>query len=183
MTSENRVLALVTRIKGDQVKVVRAFDGEEVELKAPAILGSTGSLEKTLNGDKRLLRWKFNTLDGIDPHLNPPGVEHPMLSLGLGELDDEILENIRMAPHMRVKRETRGETGVHPVEFEEGANGIEDAIRERDAKDNLEDVQNYFKNHSQKIVMKDIPSEPQSEPNSTFLMIFGAVIVLAYFNT
>ena len=182
MRADNKVLALVKSIHGGHVEVVRAFDGEELDLEVNQVLGSSNSIEKTLDHDVKLAKWKTKTLLGIDPHLNPPGTVHPMLTLGLGELDDELLAELKMKPHMRFAEERETESG--PIDVVPGAGQIETNIRKRDAQDELNDIQNFRNWRTQVVEMKDMTGRHRTaEPNSSaFIWVAGAIVLVAYFS-
>ena len=174
-------MALVKHIEGKKVEVVRAFDGETLDLKLDEVIGSTSKIEGLLNHDSELATWKLKTLDGFDPHYNAPGTVHPMLALGLGEMDDELLQETKKGSTVS------GPPRTQPIRVMEGANEIEISRRKTDAQDALEDVQNQFKSRTQQVVMVDMPSKdgaiPGSNDGSTFLWIAGAVVILAYYNS
>ena len=188
MGPDNKILAMVKHVEGGKVEVVRAFDGETLDLKLEEVVGSSSKIEGLLNHDSKMAEWKFKTLEGQDPHYNAPGTIHPMLALGLGDLDDELLEEVKMKPHMTKKGSPVAKLPrTEPIRVMQGTNNIEDARRKTEAQDALEDIQNQYNSRTEKVVMADMPSSegaiPGSTDGSTFLWIAGAVVILAFYSS
>mgnify|MGYP001390303335 CR=1 FL=1 len=142
MGPQDKVLALVKSVHGEQVEVVRAFDGEDLYFKQSKIFGTSGSLEGSLDHEKKAALWKKYVMEGRNPTLNPLGRSHPMLALGLGELDEETRES-SMMPHSKIKT-------VAPTSFTSGnritypGSGVVDEREKIDLQDQAEDVANYL---------------------------------------
>ena len=113
MGPQNKVLAMVKSIEGKTVHLVRAYDGVLVDSEQPLVFGATKSIQGLLN--KEFSGWKHRTLGGHNPRLNLPSRKHPMLTLGLGEFDDEELQGVRMAPTTKLQVEQTDTGGFEPV--------------------------------------------------------------------
>ena len=80
------------------MNLVRAYDGESIAVDQERVVGTTNGMQKTMSQQKGMGSWRVNVLEGKDQHILPPGESHPMLALGLGELDDEQIRALEMAP-------------------------------------------------------------------------------------
>jgi hypothetical protein len=102
MGPQNKVLALVTSVEGKTVHVVRAFDGEPLDVTQESVVGTTNGLQKTMSGQKSMGSWRLSVLEGHDPHIRPPGESHPMLTLGVGQFNEEIGAALEMVGAARI---------------------------------------------------------------------------------
>ena len=186
MRPENQVLALVKSIEGETVHLVRAFDGEPIDLPQKEVKGSSSAIESSLDHDKELMQWKEDTLDtDKNPKFHPPGSIHPMLALGLGELDDEELRNIEMQPSTVKALPDALEQIASPINVFDSAT---DKVAKRDlthVEDENEQLQNFFDTRGDfKAGLVEVGQNPDTVGGGgsgamVMLMIGGVVLYVA----
>tara|TARA_B100000029_G_scaffold365500_1_gene358814 strand:+ start:1234 stop:2874 length:1641 start_codon:yes stop_codon:yes gene_type:complete len=179
---QNKVLALVTSVEGKTVHVVRAFDGEPLDVSQEVVVGTTNGLQKTMSQQSGMGSWRQNVLEGYDPHVRPPGEIHPMLTLGMGEMDDEQVRALQMAPAAKIlgSTEVRGD-GI--VRTSMGEAGKVDLRAKIDVED--EQAHNSFINRERPggVEVVQFTESSYAEGNGGMLMlVIGAAIVLYMIN-
>jgi hypothetical protein len=81
---ESKVLGLIESVSGSEITVYRAYDGKgQRTAKTELVLASDG-IQRTLNSNIIMKRWKGRVMNDQDPEENPPGEEKPYLALGFG---------------------------------------------------------------------------------------------------
>jgi len=182
MGPDDKVLALVTSVEGKAVHVVRAFDGEPLDISQEVVIGTTNGLQKTMTQQKGMGSWRQSVLEGNDPHLRPPGESHPMLTLGMGEMDDEQVRALEMAPASRIMGSTEVQ-GDGIVRTTLGEAGKVDNRAKIDMEDDLAQI--GFANRERPAGVEVIQFKESShvEGNGGMLMlVVGAAIVLYMIN-
>jgi hypothetical protein len=119
MGPDSRVLALVKTIEGKHTHVVRAYDGQHMDVSTAEVLGATNKINGLLNQDRSMVKWKLTVLEGGNSKIDLPSRKHPMLTLGLGELDDEQLDTYKMLPQTKVRHDITG-SAFEPVYKSDG---------------------------------------------------------------
>ena len=133
MGPDNKVLALVKSVEGKTVHLVRAYDGELVDIEQPNVVGTSNTIGGLLDHNEKLSDWKEMTLDGYNPKFQLPGKSQPMLTLGLGLYEGEELH--KMAPVTKRPQLEARSTIKEPITSTSGAS---DLVSKR-YKINLED--------------------------------------------
>ena len=165
---------MVKSVEGKIAHVVRAYDGEPIDLPCPDVVGTSNEVEGLLDHDKDLASWKEMTLDGYSSKFLVPGKFHPMLTLGLGEFDDEELQAAGMAPVTKQTMQTAPVDITEPIT--EGAQDKVDSRAVTDLKD-LQQEEQFLYNERPSTIVAETRTEESSSPggNGGMLMLVLAV--------
>ena len=175
MGPENKILAMVKSVEGEMTHLVRAYDGEPVDVLCKDVIGTSNEVEGLLDHDKDLASWKEMTLDGVSSKFLVPGKFHPMLTLGLGEFDDEELAAAGMAPVTKLPMETADEDITEPIVTDGGAQDKVDARALTDLQDLQQEEQFLYNERPGDIETYTTASSSSSGGSGGMLMVVLAV--------
>ena len=121
--TEQKVLGMIQSVEGDEVRVVRAWDGKVVVLSHEEVTAGKNEVQQQLNNDIAAKLFKSEILNGHDPTLLPLGDLRPNLALGDGF--DQTPEN--MEPFMKAPFKAHDRQGATATELGASAAGLNQA--------------------------------------------------------
>ena len=134
-------MALVEFVEGDQVHLVRAYDGKHIVDPIDQVHGVMPDIANVLNRTPSSKLYKKRVLEGKDSSFMPLGDTKPALSLGLGAPDLTTFAEVSMVEHMREK-EPVVQLDV-PISKTEAAGRNAMTRNEIEAQDVLDDITQY----------------------------------------
>ena len=172
---ENKILAMVKSVEGEMTHLVRAYDGEPVDVLCKDVVGTSNEVEGLLDHDKNLASWKEMTLDGVSSKFLVPGKFHPMLTLGLGEFDDEELAAAGMAPVTKLPIQDAAEDMMEPIVTAGGARDKVDSRAVTDLQDLQEEEQFLYNERATGIETYTVTSTNSASGSGGMLLVVLAV--------
>jgi hypothetical protein len=173
--ADSDILALVEYVEGDQVHLVRAFDGKEMVEPIDLTRGVKGELAGTLNHNKDAKRFKMDILEGKDPEKHPLGETLPDVSLGVGPPD--LTKSDDMKPFMKVQKNRPADRGV--VNFPGDRNALTSMAREYQAE--VDDAERYDATAKLEVKFERIAKKPETTSSNVMFLIAGVVIFVALY--
>lgn len=172
---ESKILAMVDSISGNEVSVLRAYDGEEVMFERSQICIASDGMQRNLNQNKTFSKWKLSVLDtAIDPSANPPGSLLPYLSLGVGGEGDLVNQEKNFKEHGSEKDKTVKQTPGNSVEVAK-KELIKLDDKEQDRMVTMDDILRHEALY--------VPKKTESTTNDSFQVIFylaaAAIVYIA----
>ena len=172
------IFALVEFIDGDQVHLVRAFDGEKITEPLDLTRGVKAEVAEVLNHNKNSKKYKQDVLAGKNTEDHPLGETLHDLALGIGAPD--LTKADDMAPLMKVATAGfRHDPTAHTIP----ADGNALNALKRDIQDKIDDRMNWNATDRTQIIMERLVDDGPSEGNGTaMILLAGVVIFLALYS-
>jgi len=158
---DHSVLAIVEYVEGEEVHLVRAYDGKHIVDQISDVHGVKSDVANTLNHSPSSKIYKKRVLEGKDTTIVPLGATKAALALGIGAPDLTDFAETKMVEHMRKKEEeVQLEIGISAVE-PPGRNAVNRT--KIDAQDVLDDITNYDRTEGgYKVALESSPATSES---------------------
>ena len=175
--ADQDILALVEAIDGDQVRVVRAFDGKHLTEPLDVTRGVKAELAQVLNRTPDSKRLKNDVLTGKDTQKHPMGETMHDLSLGVGAPD--LTKSDDMRPLMKkLFEEFPVDSAAHTLPG--GRNAL--VAQTKAVQNEIDDIANYGTSDRYKVQFDVVPQDSPASSGSTVLFLLaGCVIFLAVY--
>ena len=174
---EDDVLALVERVEGDQVHLVRAFDGKKITEPIDVTRGVKSEIADVLNHNNASKKYKQRVLDGKNTEKHPLGETLHDLALGHGAPDLTASDDMK-ALMKEVAAVWGPDSAAHDIPGDRNAMNA----RAKPIQDEIDEDANWDATNRYDIIVERIPGEgPPGSSGSVMILIACGVLFLALY--
>ena len=173
--ADQSILACVEYVDGDQVHVVRAFDGKHITEPLDLTRGVKAEIADVLNHSHDSKKMKWETLHGKDTERHPLGETMHDLALGVGAPD--LTEPDDMETLMTITADFTPDAVAH--EIPGGRNAL--AAKASPVQSRIDDDANYDNKDRFKVIYESPPPGPPGNGSTIMILLAAGVIFLAMY--
>ena len=176
LEEDSKILALVRSVEGENLNLVRAYDGSVVKSEWGATCPATEDIQGLLNHTKHFSEWRSRVLEGGNPRNITPGEFRPDITLGLGDFVKKKPVTITPDEIVGDKTVAYGAEGIPAAEEQELVDLLDEIEENKQLYGTLQEVGETYE------VGPERSSGPSSSSSGPMLLVLGAIVLYAAFS-